>query len=92
VLRGFDGDVRRVVGGELRKRGIDLRLATDVTRITQSAAGLELELQDGQVVTADQVLYATGRVPNVRASDWRRSAWRCGRTAGWRSMNFAHPA
>jgi glutathione reductase (NADPH) len=66
VLRGFDGDVRRVVGDELRKKGIDLKLATDVARITRTDPGLELELQDGQRVMADQVLYATGRVPNVR--------------------------
>ena len=66
VLRGFDGDVRRVLSGELRKKGIDLRLETDVAAITQTEAGLELELQGGKVVTADQVLYATGRVPNVR--------------------------
>jgi glutathione reductase (NADPH) len=66
VLRGFDGDVRRVLSGELRKKGIDLRLETDVARITKTDAGLELELEDGQVVPADQVLYATGRVPNVR--------------------------
>jgi glutathione reductase (NADPH) len=66
VLRGFDGDVRRVLSGELRKKGIDLRLETDVSEITKTEAGLELELQDGQMVTVDQVLYATGRVPNVR--------------------------
>jgi glutathione reductase (NADPH) len=66
VLRGFDGDVRRVLGGELRKKGIDLRLETDVAGISKTEAGLELGLQDGQVVTVDLVLYATGRVPNVR--------------------------
>jgi glutathione reductase (NADPH) len=37
-----------------------------VARITKTDVGLELELQDGQWVTVDQVLYATGRVPNVR--------------------------
>jgi glutathione reductase (NADPH) len=66
VLRGFDGDVRRMLSRELRKKGIDLRLETDVTGIRKTEAGLELGLQDGQVVTVDQVLYATGRVPNVR--------------------------
>jgi glutathione reductase (NADPH) len=66
VLRGFDGDVRRVLSAQLRNKGIDLRLATDVTGITKSDRGLELELQDGQLLTVDQVLYATGRVPNVR--------------------------
>ena len=66
VLRGFDEDVRRVVGSELRKKGIDLRLETDVDRIGKTAAGLELTLRGGETLEVDQVLYATGRVPNVR--------------------------
>ena len=66
VLRGFDGDVRRVVGGELRKKGIDLRLECDVERIVKTEEGLRVDLQDGECIVVDQLLYATGRVPNVR--------------------------
>jgi glutathione reductase (NADPH) len=66
VLRGFDGDVRRVVSAELRNKGVDLRLESDVERIVETAEGLRVDLQDGECVVADQVLYATGRVPNVR--------------------------
>lgn len=66
VLRGFDSDVRRVVGGELRNKGIDLRLESDVGRIVKLDEGLRVELRDGEYLDVDQVLYATGRVPNVR--------------------------
>ncbi len=66
VLRGFDGDVRRVVSTELRNKGIDLRLEADIARIDKTGAGLELTLTDGELLTVDQLLYATGRVPNVR--------------------------
>jgi glutathione reductase (NADPH) len=66
VLRGFDGDVRRVVSGELRQKGIDLRLETDVERIDKTAEGLRVKTRDGEQLVVDQVLYATGRVPNVR--------------------------
>jgi glutathione reductase (NADPH) len=66
VLRGFDGDVRRVVGEELRNKGVDLRLESEVERIFKTDDGLRVDLQDGECIVVDQVLYATGRVPNVR--------------------------
>jgi glutathione reductase (NADPH) len=65
VLRGFDDEVRHFIGQEMRKTGIDLRLGTDVRSVHREASGLEVTLQDGSTVTADTVLYATGRVPNV---------------------------
>ena len=65
ILRGFDGDVRQFVAHEMRKHGIDLRTKADVHSVRKSAAGVEVTLLDGSVLTADTVLYATGRVPNV---------------------------
>jgi glutathione reductase (NADPH) len=66
LLRGFDGDVRRVVTGELRNKGVDVKLESDVERIVQTAEGLQVEMRTGECVVVDEVLYATGRVPNVR--------------------------
>jgi len=66
VLRGFDGDVRRVVSAELRNKGVDLRLESDVVGIVRTDEGLRVDLLDGECVVVDQLLYATGRVPNVR--------------------------
>ena len=66
LLRGFDGDVRRVVTAELRNKGIDVRLESDVKELVKKDSGIDVVLDDGEVVTVDEVLYATGRVPNVR--------------------------
>jgi glutathione reductase (NADPH) len=66
VLRGFDHDVRRVVGSELQKKGVDLNLKTDVESIRKAESGLVLTLRGGETLEVDQVMYATGRVPNVR--------------------------
>jgi len=66
VLRGFDHDVRRVVGAELVKKGVDLKLEADVARIEKNSSGLRLTLADGGSLEVDQVMYATGRVPLVR--------------------------
>jgi glutathione reductase (NADPH) len=66
VLRGFDHDVRRVVGAEMRKKGVELMLEKTVESIRKLEQGLELVLADGGTLEVDQVMYATGRVPNVR--------------------------
>ncbi len=65
-LRGFDQEVREFVAEEMRKKDVDLRFNTDVARIEKVADGsLRVELKSGEVLEADCVLYATGRVPNV---------------------------
>ncbi len=66
VLRGFDHDVRRVVGAEMQKKGVHLMLETVVERIGKTEQGLALSLRDGNTLEVDQVMYATGRVPNVK--------------------------
>lgn len=63
-LRGFDDDVREHVADELRKKGIDLRFETNVTRLERGKDGrIRAHLTDGGVLEADQVLFATGRRP-----------------------------
>ena len=66
VLRGFDGDVRRLVGEDMVKKGIDLRLESNVVGIEKSGPGLDVHFDDGEKLSVVSVLYATGRVPNVR--------------------------
>lgn len=65
VLRGFDNDVRAFVSEEVRKKGIDLRVNTDVESIEQAVGHLQVKLKGGVVLEVDQILYATGRVPNT---------------------------
>lgn len=66
VLRGFDHEIRHFVAEEMRKSGVDLRLNAGVVDIRQTGDGLRVELEDGNVVVSDAVLYATGRQPNVQ--------------------------
>jgi glutathione reductase (NADPH) len=66
ILRGFDDDVRHFLASEMRKTGVDLRLDADVQRIERRPDGLEVTLASGDTVHVDQVLYGTGRAPNVR--------------------------
>jgi glutathione reductase (NADPH) len=66
VLRGFDQDVRRVVSEELVKKGIDLKLDSNIASIEEKDSSLILTLSNGDSLEVDQVMYATGRVPLVR--------------------------
>lgn len=65
VLRGFDDEVRAFTAAEMRKAGVDLRVRSDVARLEAAGSGRKVHLQDGSVLDADVVLYATGRRPRV---------------------------
>ncbi|MEJ2533983.1 MAG: glutathione-disulfide reductase [Gammaproteobacteria bacterium] len=66
VLRGFDGDVRRVVGRELANKGVKFHFETNVTRIVKKDSALEVTLDDGETLEADVAMFATGREPYSR--------------------------
>ncbi|MDR7149618.1 glutathione reductase (NADPH) [Hydrogenophaga palleronii] len=66
ILRGFDDEIRHFVAAEMIKHGVDLRLNADVVDIRKTDDGLRVECEGGGIIMADAVLYATGRVPNVK--------------------------
>ena len=66
ILRGFDDDVREHLRGEMIKRGIKIITNQTVSGIQKVEHGLCVELSDHENVMADQVMFATGRRPNVK--------------------------
>jgi glutathione reductase (NADPH) len=66
ILKGFDDDIRVSLAQEMRTRGIEIRARTQVTRIEQRGGGFDLETAVGDTLSADLVMYATGRAPNTR--------------------------
>ena len=62
-LRGFDHDVRQVLAEEMRKKEIDLRFDLNIESIEQADDHLLATLSDGSKLEADQIMYATGRLP-----------------------------
>jgi dihydrolipoamide dehydrogenase len=72
IIEGFD----RLVPNEdpsmskgleraYKKRGIELKLGSKFKTITESDAGVSVELENNDVVTADLLLVAVGRAPNA---------------------------
>ncbi len=67
ILRGFDHDVQATLAKEMGKKGIDIRLNLNIIELSRHAEGhITATLDDGSELQADTVMFATGRVPNVR--------------------------
>jgi len=67
ILRSFDQDVRDTLADEMKKKGIDIRLHSNITELARRPEGhIVAKLDDGTELQADTVMFATGRVPNVR--------------------------
>ena len=64
-LRGFDHDLRDVLCEEMRKGGVDLRLNTNAASLARNGSAIAVTTTTGETIEADQVLFATGRKPNV---------------------------
>jgi glutathione reductase (NADPH) len=69
ILRGFDDDLRDHLTAEMRKKGIEFRLGCDVAKLERSGDGVRVTCNDGTVFGAGQIMYATGRIPNVMGLD-----------------------
>jgi glutathione reductase (NADPH) len=65
ILRGFDEDLRDHLTAEMRKKGIEFRLGCDVAKIERSGDGVRVTCNDDAIFGAGQIMYATGRIPNV---------------------------
>src|SRR5437588_239165 len=67
LLYGFDDDLRVALAQEMRGRGIEIHTRTNVARIEKAAhEGYSVFTSIGQEITADLVMYATGRGPNTK--------------------------
>jgi glutathione reductase (NADPH) len=67
ILRGFDHDVQETLAAEMKKKGIDIRLHINATELIRHSDGqITCKFDDGSQLQVDTVMFATGRVPNVR--------------------------
>jgi glutathione reductase (NADPH) len=66
ILRGFDDELRRHLAAELAQIGIHVRYGSQIASIAKTGHELAVTLDNGDVLSADCVLRATGRRPNTR--------------------------
>ena len=65
ILRNFDADLRDGLAEAMDKRGIAIRINTDIARIDKEAGGYRVHCKNGDSIQAGLVLAATGRLPNT---------------------------
>jgi glutathione reductase (NADPH) len=64
-LRGFDEDCRLFLKEEMKKKGIKLLFQTNITSIVKQSDEYISQTTGGEELVSDQVMYATGRKPNI---------------------------
>ncbi len=62
---GFDEDIRPFLEGEMVKKGINFHPKTNIKKVEKTSEGVRVHLDDNTHIDADQVLFATGRKPNI---------------------------
>ncbi len=66
ILRGFDRECATHLHGELAKRGIVFHMDASVVGVQIRNGRREIGLSTGEMLEADQIMFATGRWPNTR--------------------------
>jgi glutathione reductase (NADPH) len=82
ILRGFDDDLRAHLRAEMEKRGIRIITKQIVEGIVKVDHGLCVELSGHDEVVVDQVMFATGRRPNVKGLGLEAAGVKLGVTGG----------
>jgi len=67
ILRGFDDEVRAHLAAEMKASAIDIRTQSDPVRLDKIDGGISIHLNTGEVIEAEQILYASGRRPKTQA-------------------------
>ena len=65
ILRGFDMELRTGLHEQMTEKGITIKTETTIASIEKTESGLKVTTHGGEVLEADQVLYAIGRRPNT---------------------------
>lgn len=65
ILRGFDGDLRKMLHEEMERKGIRVICGDTFASIEKGADGLIGQTQGGKTLAADRIMFAIGRRPNT---------------------------
>ena len=63
-LRGFDNEIRGCLEKELLNKGIKIYPKTKIKKVSKNSK-LDIELDDGRILSSDELLVATGRKANT---------------------------
>ncbi|AQX21253.1 NADPH-glutathione reductase [Bartonella sp. CDC_skunk] len=72
-LRGFDYDLRRLLNDAMIEKGISIIYEATVNQVESQNGHYNVVLSNGQILNTDQVMLATGRVPNTKGLELQRA-------------------
>jgi len=82
ILRGFDDEVRQHVRREMEARGIRVLTGCTVAAIDKAHGHYSVHLSSGNEMPADQVMFATGRKPNIAKLGLEHAGVEIGKNGG----------
>ncbi len=82
ILRGFDDDVRRHLRVEMEAHGIKVITGCKVAAIEPDGGHYSVRLSGGNQITADRVMFAVGRHPNVAKMGLAETGVEIGKNGG----------
>ncbi|CAK01332.1 glutathione-disulfide reductase [Bartonella tribocorum] len=65
ILRDFDHDLRRLLNDAMIEKGISILYEVTVSQVQAAENYYNVLLSNGQTISTDQVMLATGRMPNT---------------------------
>lgn len=69
-LPSEEPEAGQVIAQALREDGVDLHLGTSATRVDHDGSTFTVQLEEGDRITAERLLIATGRTPRMDQRDW----------------------
>jgi glutathione reductase (NADPH) len=82
ILRGFDDDVRQHLRMDMERHGIKVLTGCKIAAIERSGSRFSARLSSGNQLTADCVMFATGRRPNVAGIGLKEAGVEIGKNGG----------
>ena len=65
ILRGFDDEARGLIADQMRDKGVNLHCGTNILEMERRDGKIWTKATNGTEAIFDQVMFATGRTPNV---------------------------
>jgi len=82
ILRGFDDDVRAHLRMDMEKHGIKVLTGCKVAAIERIGSRFSAHLSSGNQLSAECVMFATGRAPNVAGIGLKEAGVAIGKNGG----------
>ena len=76
LLKTFDSDCSQKVTEGMINKGVEVRLESNVSSISKQNQRLAVSMDNGEIITTDMVLYATGRKANIEGLGLENTAVR----------------